>query len=131
MSGARTSSPLCINRGDWTEQRLAELRALWPTRTAAALVEHFGGAFTRNATFAKANRLGLRKKEVTTGLADRFAELVEMVSGDRFGDDGIALDDAARRVGLPERQARALWDEFEAAFDGWSRHHERREARAA
>lgn len=53
---------------DWTPERVALLRKLWPSETALEIAKQIGHGCTRNAVIGKANRLKLRRK-VTSSLA--------------------------------------------------------------
>lgn len=49
----------------WTRERVATLRQMWPSHTAAEIAERL--SITRNAVIGKANRLGLEDKSAFQG----------------------------------------------------------------
>ncbi len=53
---------LLIDRSRWTPERIAVLRRMWPTHSAAQIAEKLDDGFTRMAVIGKAHRLNLPMK---------------------------------------------------------------------
>ena len=62
----------------WTEERLAKLRELWPDpdMSTARIAEEIGGGLSRSAVIGKGNRLGLGPKPTRTASATGGARVL-------------------------------------------------------
>lgn len=51
---------------DWTPERIALLKKLWPAETAAEIARQIGHGCTRNAVIGKAHRIKLKPKSTSS-----------------------------------------------------------------
>jgi hypothetical protein len=95
----------------WSDQELAELRALYPSRTSHALALHFGRSWT--SILHKAQKLGLRKPANRTRKDRPWSDLEIKLVRDLHSDPDTPLEEIAaqligRSLGAVQRMAHIL-----------------------